>query len=107
MWYMDIKQQSREIYLLTDDISKAISEDDWAKATEIFQRRDEKIHQIFTNTEKLDDIDSQIVRDMILKLQNNDQITIEQLVLQRDKLLSDVLDASNSQKALKAYANNI
>jgi len=104
---MDIEQQTAEIKHLSEVMKAAIKDDDWLKATDIFQQRDEKIHQLFSATEALSDKESQILRDMIIEIQSNDKLVIDKIVVQRDKLLSDVLEASNSQKALEAYAKNI
>jgi len=103
----NLQRQVQDIYVLTEEIRLAISDEDWGTASSIFQERDKKIHQIFDQSEKLSANDSTAIRDMIVRLQSNDQAVIQKMIVQRDKLLTDVLDASNSQKALAAYSKNI
>ncbi|MDH5361088.1 MAG: flagellar protein FliT [Gammaproteobacteria bacterium] len=104
---LDIQQQAEDIHLLTAEMQLAINEEEWDKATRIFQRRDHKIHQLFDQTEALSDNDYKALREMIHTIQNSDEAVIEKIVIQKNKLLTDVLDASASQKALEAYSKNI
>jgi len=104
---MDRDQNIKKIYTLSEQFRSAISDDDWALATEIFQQRDMLIHQLLDNISDLDDQASAETREMIIRLQQSDQLLIDKVTLLRDKLLSDVRDASVGQKATEAYAKNI
>lgn len=96
-----------EILVFSTKLKSAISDNQWDEATLIFQQRDTVIHQLLDSTNELSEREADQLREMIIDLQENDQILIDSMTLQKNKLLNDVADASLGQRAVNAYSKNI
>ena len=104
---MDIEHKVCEILALSEQLQRAISDAEWDTATSVFQQRDIIIRNIFDNTSPQSESETASLRDMILSLQKSDQILIDKMTKDKDKLLADMIDASAGQKATAAYAKNV
>lgn len=104
---MAVQQMINEILVFSAKLKSAVSDNQWDEATLIFQQRDTIIHQLLDSTNELSEQDTSQLREMIVGLQENDQVLIDSMRLQKNKLLNDVIDASLGQKAVNAYSKNI